>query len=114
MSIQNNSITKFTIDYAAPIFIGDIGIGGGLFYIKRLTLSPHFDFSTTDFKTGLFSVGTEFVFDLNSILWLRWPCSIGATYSWNGGLGQPLRAFEEIYQTNIDRNHVGFVFNVSF
>ena len=58
--------------------------------------------------------GLKFVFDLNSILWLRWPCSIGATYSWNGGLGQPLRAFEEIYQTNIDRNHVGFVFNVSF
>lgn len=114
MSVKHNAITKFTADYAIPIYIGDIGIGGGLFYIKRLVLSPHFDFSTTDFKSGLFSAGSELVLDLNSVLWLGWPCSVGVTYSWNGSIGKKMWEMEQMYMTNIKRNDFGFIFNVSF
>ena len=56
ISIRNSNITKITLDYAVPIFIGDLSIGGPFFAIKRLVVSPHFDYSFIADK-GLFSVG---------------------------------------------------------
>ena len=112
ISIRNESIFKLTADYAVPIYIGDVSIGGSFFYVKRLLLKPHFDYTFLSGNNGLLSAGGEFLFDLNSILWLEWPCSIGATYSYNGG-----NAFESTLNGSglkMDRHHLGFVFNVSF
>ena len=111
MSIQNPAITKVSADYAIPIYIGDVYIAGGLVYIKRLCLTPHADYTRAG-KTNLVSVGSALTLDLNGIIWIRWPVSVGATYSYSG-----LADYNIVKsQTGIDMNphHVGFVFNVSF
>ena len=111
LSIRNPQIAKFTADYAIPIYIGDIPLGGGCVYIKRMVLNPHFDYMKVGNKS-LNSIGTELLFDLNRALWIEWPCSIGATYSYNTGSG--FKSIMSESGINMDRNHWGFVFNVSF
>ena len=112
ISIRNRSITKFTADYAIPLYVGDLAIGGGFFYVKRLVVTPHFDYSITSNRERLCSVGGSLVFDLNSLLWLGWPVSMGVTYSYNG-----LADFDAINEASgldLKRNYCNFVFNVSF
>ena len=111
ISIYNPSITKLSADYAIPIYIGDLSIAGGLIYIKRLCLTPHADYMRAG-NTNLLSVGSALTLDLNGIIWIGWPVSIGATYSYSG-----LADYNMIKsQTGLDMNphHVGAVFNVSF
>lgn len=111
MSINNPAITKFSADYAIPIYIGDISIGGGFMYIKRLCLTPHMDYTRAG-QTNLMSVGSALTFDLNGLLWFNWPVSIGATYSYNG-----LADYNTVKAStglDMDLHHAGFIFNVSF
>ena len=116
LSVGNNLLTRVTADYAIPIYIGDVSIAGGLVYIKRLTLTPHFDYMfvgrNNPVKVGLFSVGSALTFDLNGLIWINWPCSAGISHSYNGG--PSYNAFQEAYGITIGRHYVGPVFNVSF
>ena len=116
LSIGNNVLTKVSADYAIPIYIGDISIAGGLVYIKRLTLTPHFDYMfvgrNNPAKVGLFSVGSALTLDLNGLIWINWPCSAGLSYSYNGG--PSYNSFQEAYGIPLGRHYVGPVFNVSF
>ena len=111
MAVRNTHITRLTADYAIPIYIGDLSIGGSFFSIKRLVLTPHFD--STFFSGGnLWSAGTSLDLDLHSILTLEWPCTIGVTFSYNGG-----SAFEQTAQNSglaMRRYYIGPVFNVTF
>lgn len=112
VSTRNHSITKWTADYAIPVYIGDVALMGGFFYIKRLVITPHFDYMHTTNHERLVSVGTSAVLDLNSFLWLGWPVSMGVTWSYNG-----FADFTRIKAESgiaMDRNHIGFVFNVTF
>ena len=111
VSIYNPSIAKFSADYAIPIYIGDISILKGLLYIKRLCLTPHVDYMTTG-TLNLASVGTSLTLDLNGMLHIKWPLSIGATYSYSG-----IADYNQIRsQTGLDMSphHVGAIFNISF
>lgn len=111
VSIRNSNITKITADYAVPVYIGDISLGGTLFSIKRLVVSPHFDYTFIG-KEGLFSAGGEIALDMHSILTLCWPCSFGVTMSYNGG-----SAWKSIAANSgitLDHFHIGPTFNVSF
>lgn len=111
LSVLNKKMTKTTIDYAFPIFIGDLAVGGNIFSIKRLVVNPHFDYTYVG-GTSLFSVGGELILDMHSVLAFEWPCSIGVTCSYNGGAG-----FEAISrQSNIaiNRFFIGPTFNVTF
>ena len=116
LSIMNDRLTTVTADYAIPIYIGDIAIAGGLAYIKRLTLTPHFDYmfigKNNPAKTGLFSVGSSLIIDLNGLIWINWPCSAGISYSYNGG--PSYNALHEAFGTTVGRHYAGPVFNVSF
>lgn len=111
ISIRNSNITKITLDYAVPIFIGDLSIGGPFFAIKRLVVSPHFDYSFIADK-GLFSVGGNIILDMHSILRFGWPCSFGVTMSYNGGPAWNSIATDS--GITLDRLHIGPTFNVSF
>ena len=111
MSIQNPAITRFSADYAIPVYIGDIAIAGGLVYIKRLCITPHADYMRAG-KTDLISLGSALTLDLNGLIWIGWPVSVGVTYSYSG-----LADYNIVKsQTGIDMepHHAGFVFNVSF
>lgn len=110
ITAYNPNISKFSVDYAAPIYIGDVALGGTLFSIKRLILTPHFDYTYIRHRGNLFSAGAELILDLHSILWLEFPCSFGITASYNGG-----SLFNEsTANTNVGRYFVGPTFNVSF
>ena len=111
ISIRNSNIAKITLDYAVPIFIGDLSIGGPFFAIKRLVVSPHFDYSFIADK-GLFSVGGNIILDMHSILRFGWPCSFGVTMSYNGGPAWNSIATDS--GITLDRFHIGPTFNVSF
>ena len=111
LAIMNPAITKFSADYAIPVYIGDLSIGGGLVYIKRLCLTPHVDYTRAG-QTDLLSVGSALTFDLTGLLCIRWPASIGATYSYNG-LGD-YNMIKSSTGLDMDLHHVGFIFNVSF
>ena len=111
LSIRNDNMTKFTADYAIPVFIGDLALGGNLFSIKRLVVNPHFDYTIAG-RYDIFSAGAELILDMNSILTLEWPCSFGITYSYNGGRG--FRVFGKENGITLNRHYIGPTFNVSF
>lgn len=111
LSIRNPLMTKITADYAVPIFIGDLSIGGNILAIKRLVVTPHFD-CTFFSGQNLWSAGSDIALDMHGILTLDWPCSFGVTFSYNGG-----SAFESISSDSgisVRRWHVGPQFNVTF
>ena len=114
LSIYNNNLTNFSADYAIPIFIGDLAIGGSFLYVKRMVLTPHFDFNLVENKPSLFSVGTSLTFNLESIIFLTWPCSVGVTYSYNGGFNGQFQKISQDTGIELGRHFVGPVFSVSF
>ena len=84
LSLYNKNLVKVTADYAIPIYIGDITIGGNWLAIKRLVAYPHFDYTFIG-KKGLWSAGLDLTADLHAIVTLEWPCSVGVSFSWNSG-----------------------------
>lgn len=110
ISLYNNNLVKLTADYAVPIYIGDITIGGNWLAIKRLVAYPHFDYTFIGNK-GLWSAGLDITADLHAIITIEWPCSIGLSFSWNGG-----SAWNRLSAQGISMNKwfLGPVFNVSF
>ena len=111
ISTRNNAVGKVTAEYAVPVYIGDLSIGGSFFAIKRLVVVPHFDYSFTNVG-GLWSAGTELSLDLNSILTLGWPCSFGISASYNGG--NALQSISESSDIEIARWKFTPTFNVTF
>ena len=114
LSIYNDNLTNFSADYAIPVYIGDLAIGGSFLYIKRMVITPHFDFNLVEDKPSLFSVGTSLTFNLESIVFLTWPCSVGVTYSYNGGFNGEYQKLTEEVGIELGRHFVGPVFSVSF
>ena len=88
--------------------MGDLGIGS-MFYIRRFVLTPHFDLSA--FKTGtLWSGGCSLKLDLRSFFWLKYPVSLGADWSFNGG-----SLFDGINgRYGVGRNYFAPIFSISF
>lgn len=96
-----------TADYAIPIYIGEPTFGDGFIYIRRMVLTPHFDYSK--FPAGNFySAGATLSLDLEAIVWLALPLSIGVTASYNGG-----SAFASA-PAGTSHYFVGPVFDISF
>ena len=110
LTLYNKNLVKVTADYAIPIYIGDITLGGNWLAIKRLVTYPHFDYTFIG-KEGLWSAGLDLTADLHAILTLEWPCSVGMTFSWNGG-----SAWNGLTSNGIsmDKWFIGPIFNVSF
>ena len=109
LSLYNKNLIKVTADYAIPIYIGDITIGGNWMAIKRLVAYPHFDYTFIG-KRGLWSAGLDLTADLHAIITIEFPCSFGVSFSWNGG-----SAWNQLAK-NIEMNRwfLGPIFNVSF
>ena len=110
LSIRNDNLMKVTADYAVPVYIGDVTIGGNWLAIKRLVVYPHFDYTFIGNK-GLWSGGIDLTADLHAIITLEWPCSFGVSFNWNGG-----SAWNTLIQDGISMNKwfVGPIFNVAF
>ena len=110
LSLYNRNLVKLTADYAIPIYIGDVTLGGNWLAIKRLVTYPHFDYTFIG-KEGLWSAGLDLTADLHAILTLEWPCSVGLTFSWNGGSAWNSLTAKEI---SMNKWFLGPIFNVSF
>lgn len=104
-----NALVKASLDYACPIYIGDIAIANNFMYIRRLTVTPHFDITASNLGS-LYSLGTSLQLDMKSVFWIGAPVSIGLTYSYNGG-----SAFNKFKENgvNLGRHYIGPVFSVS-
>jgi hypothetical protein len=110
LSLYNKNLVKVTADYAIPIYIGDVTLGGNWLAIKRLVTYPHLDYTFIG-KEGLWSAGLDLTADLHAIITLEWPCSVGVTFSWNGGSAWDGLSAKGI---SMDKWFVGPIFNVSF
>ena len=110
LTLYNDNLIKVTADYAIPIYIGDVTLGGNWLAIKRLVTYPHFDYTFVG-KEGLWSAGLDLTADLHAIVTLEWPCSVGVTFSWNGG-----SAWDRLTNNGIsmDKWYLGPIFNVTF
>ena len=106
----NDNLVKVTADYAIPIYIGDITIGGNWLAIKRLVAYPHFDYTFIG-KKGLWSAGLDLTADLHAIITIETPVSFGLSFSWNGG-----SEWNNLnnYGISMDKWFLGPIFNVSF
>lgn len=112
LALYNPNLIRLTADYAIPVFIGDITIGGNWLAIKRLVVYPHFDYTFIGKKTGLWSAGLDLTADLQAIITLEWPCSVGLSFSWNGGVNNTWNTLSDKIEMN--KWFLGPVFNVSF
>lgn len=110
LSQKSKTIFKTTLDYGVPIYIGDISVLRGLFYIKRLELVPHFDFMMSQVGS-LYSAGATASLAFTSIFGLEWPFSFGITYSYNNGSGSIVN---QIFSKSQDHHFVGPAFSISF
>ncbi len=75
---------KFTLDYAVPIYVGDISFMSPVLYIKNFLLIPHCAVSGGK-SLQLFSAGASFTAELANILWIPFDSSIGVRASYLGG-----------------------------
>ena len=119
LSVQKKSLAKVSAEYGIPIYIGDIAVLNSMLNIKRLVLTPHFDYlfmnplshkQSGAPREGLWSAGGTLAFNLESIFWLGWPCTFGVTASYNGG--PSFEVYKEAF--NARRYYVGPTFNVTF
>ena len=102
-----------SLDYAIPVNIGEWPIFNSFIYINQLVLTPHFDCSF--FKGGsLFSAGLSVTFNLETLVWIEWPCSIGVTASYNGSLNGSFNAISAMTGLQLSRFYIGPIFSVSF
>ena len=89
---KTENLAKFTADYAIPIYVGDRSLLWSCLYVRRLLLTPHFDctlFSNAALGLGsgpgaLMTYGFDFSFDIQCILWLTIPCTLGVSVNFNG------------------------------
>lgn len=109
---RNNNMFRLTAEYAMPIYVGNLSLGGTFFYLKRLVLTPHFDYTYINSADRFYSVGGTLAFDVSSILWLNFPFSVGVTASYNGGNG--FKSLESKGIKTPSRYFVGPVFDISF
>ena len=111
LSLYNRNIIKVTADYAIPVYIGDVTLGGNWLAIKRLVVYPHFDYTFLTGKKGLWSAGVDLTADFNAIITLEVPFSFGLSFSWNGG--SAWKGLEG-QKMKMDRWFLGPIFNISF
>ena len=106
---------KISVDYAIPIWVGDITCFSPLFYIKNFELTPRADFLT--FSEGrsmsdgnLFSAGFKLTACLGNLLWIPYDCKIGLSVDFNGG-----NAVDKMKKSGclVDSHHIGFVFEMN-
>ncbi len=89
---RTENLAKFTADYAIPIYVGDRSLLWSCIYIRRLLLTPHFDctlFSNAALGLGkgtgsLMTYGFDLSLDIQCILWLTIPCTLGVSVNFNG------------------------------
>ena len=120
-SMYSDRSLKLSLDYAIPIYIGDITIFGPFMYLKRLTLTPQFDFTMFDWMEGydfsgnLFSAGASLTLDFDRLFWLRFPFSVGVTYSYSGGSAfEALRTAVRANGSSFGHQYIGPIFSVDF
>ena len=111
LGAYNKNLGKVTVDYAVPVYIGDITIGGNWLAIKRLVVSPYFDLSLMN-GGNLWSAGVNLALDLHAIITMEWPCSFGITGSYNGG--STFSKIQSATGVRMNKWFVGPTFNVSF
>ncbi|MCF0175853.1 MAG: hypothetical protein HUJ94_03370 [Bacteroidales bacterium] len=107
---RNSALVK--TDYAIPVYMGDICLGGTFLNIQRMVITPHFDCCFCG-EGCFYSTGAAITFNLGSAFWITSPVSAGITASYNGGGGFS-RLSEKREQLKMDHYYVGPVFSVSF
>ena len=98
---------RLTVDYAIPIWIGDISVMSPVIYIKNLLVKPHADLTFA--KGTLFSTGFDFTVELCNFIWFPFDCSVGFSLDVNGG-----SRFKALKAANdgIHRVSAGFIFSM--
>ena len=92
IATQTTSQTCLTLDYAIPIYVGDLSFLSPVAYIRNFLAIPHFDFSFFG-GTSLWSLGADLSVELGNLAWFPFDGSIGVELDYLGGAAYP--AFQE-------------------
>ncbi|MGN0191443.1 MAG: hypothetical protein ACI39U_07290 [Candidatus Cryptobacteroides sp.] len=93
---RTDNLYKISADYSIPIYVGDRSLLASCIYIRRLQFIPHIDltlFNRAEMSSSLrgpgclMTYGFDLAVDLQCILWLLIPCSIGISVNFNGAPG---------------------------
>lgn len=76
---------SFTLDYAVPVWLGDINISQ-LVYLNRLVITPHFDYMTArNPEMDIYSAGASLTLNFGRLIW-AFNFEVGVDYSYNGSI----------------------------
>lgn len=117
IAAQSSNQLRFSLDYAVPIYIGDISFLSPVTYITHFVLTPFADYTIFDnrkthtFDGALYSVGATFTAQAKHFLWFPFNFEFGVECSFNGG-----RSFETLKASDklMNRFYIGPVVKSSF
>ena len=113
-----SSQQKFTADYSLGSLTLDWAGLGPWAYVKSLDFALHGDLShfggcysgVSPSEGTLYSAGADITVRLGNLLWAPYDCSLGVTWSYNGGsLWAPFSTFQNALPS---RNYFGAIFTV--
>ena len=110
---------KLSLDYAIPIFVGDMWWLSPVVYGKNFLLTPHADLCmVTDKAIGtalLWSAGAELTICLSNLLWAPFDFSVGVRVDYNGSANLHIPAGSSGLSTpGLKPISAGFVFDYDF
>ncbi|MCI6112345.1 MAG: DPP IV N-terminal domain-containing protein [Rikenellaceae bacterium] len=120
---KTDNLYKLSADYSIPIYVGDRSLLASCIYIRRLQFIPHIDltlFNKADIPNNklsgpgcLMTYGFDLAVDLQCILWLLIPCSIGISVNFNGAPGWNglANVGNQLGVSNIPKFYIGPVFS---
>ena len=120
---KTDNLYKLSADYSIPIYVGDRSLLASCIYIRRLQFIPHIDltlFNKADIPNNklsgpgcLMTYGFDLAVDLQCILWLLIPCSIGISVNFNGAPGWNglANVGNQLGVNNIPKFYIGPVFS---
>ena len=97
---------RATVDYAIPIYVGDINIPA-IAYIRNFLLTPHADYTGLPGGYNLWSAGADFSASLARLYFLPFDASVGVGFNYLGGTLYPYTWQEKPYS-------VSLIFSVDF
>lgn len=78
---------RLTVDYAVPLYFGDISVFSPFAYIRNFLAIPHFDISWGGEKNILLSYGLDLTAELANLAWFPFDFSVGVDITRYTGVG---------------------------
>ena len=105
---ETDSQTRLTLDYAIPVYVGDLSFLSPVAYIRNFLVVPHFDISFFG-ASNLWSAGADLTVELGNLLWFPFDGSIGVELDYLGGAAYDAMRKDALVSSPF---YAGFIFSL--